>query len=553
MFAKAVKQHVPSQNPKASSQSALGPTNTLQPSASAVLNASRPTWSTTKNPLKRTASQAMGGYLSKETKKPSKRDSSLARHDSVLSKSSMPELSELPSGGGRVGKLHDTVFFDENDFVDDEDLDLDSDSFVDPTQTDITYPSTKTDSTYPSTKTDSTFPSTKTDTAYPSTKTDATYPSTTTDVTHPSLPNALPHTTTPPKPPTSSVPIPWSSSPPHHKLPLAAAIAPATSSTSTASRANTGKRRTLPWLENKSDDRVKYENDEVKPALEQRTPTAKVQRILEAQRKRRAALAENSFTPLPKDTPDSLYPWNKTASAVKKEQRVLRQGNKNFVRDIKPDPDAEITDTKKKKIPRPFLSEEQQNVLTLVAKEKKSVFFTGSAGTGKSVLLREIIGVLRNNYSREVDRVAVTASTGLAACNVGGVTLHSFAGIGLGKETVPELVKKIKRNPKAKLRWMRTKVLIVDEISMVDGDLFDKLESVARNIRNNGRPFGGIQLIITGDFFQLPPVPDQGRIAKFAFDAATWNTSIEHTIGLTQVFRQKDPGTSIVGRTSVNC
>jgi ATP-dependent DNA helicase PIF1 len=77
---------------------------------------------------------------------------------------------------------------------------------------------------------------------------------------------------------------------------------------------------------------------------------------------------------------------------------------------------------------------------------------------------------------------------------------------------------------------------------MVDGDLFDKLEEIARCIRNNARPFGGIQLVITGDFFQLPPVPESSsRDAKFAFDAATWNTSIEHTILLTHIFRQKDP------------
>lgn len=87
---------------------------------------------------------------------------------------------------------------------------------------------------------------------------------------------------------------------------------------------------------------------------------------------------------------------------------------------------------------------------------------------------------------------------------------------------------------------MRTKVLIVDEVSMVDGELFDKLEQVARTIRNNGRPFGGIQLIITGDFFQLPPVGKDHQ-ARFAFDAGTWNTSIEYTIGLHHVFRQKDP------------
>lgn len=165
----------------------------------------------------------------------------------------------------------------------------------------------------------------------------------------------------------------------------------------------------------------------------------------------------------------------------------------------------------------------------------------GFEGTGKSVLLREIISALRRKFVREPDRVAVTASTGLAACNIGGVTLHSFAGIGLGKEPAEDLVKKIRRNMKAKQRWMRTKILIIDEVSMVDGELFDKLEQIARTIRNNGRPFGGIQLVITGDFFQLPPVPEMGRVARFAFDAGTWTTSIEHTIGLHHVFRQKDP------------
>lgn len=77
---------------------------------------------------------------------------------------------------------------------------------------------------------------------------------------------------------------------------------------------------------------------------------------------------------------------------------------------------------------------------------------------------------------------------------------------------------------------------------MVDGQLFDKLDQIGRTIRNNGRPWGGIQLIITGDFLQLPPVPDgEQKESIFAFDARTWETSIDHTIGLTQVFRQKDP------------
>lgn len=156
-------------------------------------------------------------------------------------------------------------------------------------------------------------------------------------------------------------------------------------------------------------------------------------------------------------------------------------------------------------------------------------------------MLRELISELKRRHKKDSDAVAVTASTGLAACNIGGVTLHSFSGIGLGKESVADLVKKIKRNPKARTRWIRTKILIMDEVSMVDGELFDKLEAIARQIRNNGQPFGGIQLVITGDFFQLPPVPDSGRLSTFAFDSKTWNSCIAHTIGLTQVFRQRDP------------
>lgn len=189
------------------------------------------------------------------------------------------------------------------------------------------------------------------------------------------------------------------------------------------------------------------------------------------------------------------------------------------------------------------LSNEQEHVKELVCNMGKSVFFTGPAGTGKSVLMRAIVQEMKKKYAKDPERLAVTASTGLAACNVGGMTLHSFAGIGLGKDDAQTLVKKIRRNPKAKNRWIKTRVLIIDEISMVDGDLFDKLSQIGRIIRNNGRPWGGIQLVITGDFFQLPPVPDRdSRDSKFAFEAATWNTSIDHTIGLTEVFRQKDPG-----------
>lgn len=316
-------------------------------------------------------------------------------------------------------------------------------------------------------------------------------------------------------PPPSSAPLPWSSSPPEHINAQPQADAIRRFLYSGPDTENLGdhdeqprKRRHLPWMESQKSNQT-----------------------------------NKNFTPLPKDKSGKEYPWNTTASAMKEMQSKHREVTKKMSKTNSAETGllADVTKKQKGKLSKVFLSEEQRNVLDLVLEDGKSVFFTGSAGTGKSVLLREIIAALKKKHARESEKVAITASTGLAACNIGGVTLHSFAGIGLGKEPAEELVKKIKRNVKHKQRWQRVKCLIVDEVSMIDGDLFDKLERVARLLRNSGRPFGGIQLIITGDFFQLPPVPEKGAMARFAFEAATWNTVIDHTIGLTQVFRQKDP------------
>jgi ATP-dependent DNA helicase PIF1 len=258
-------------------------------------------------------------------------------------------------------------------------------------------------------------------------------------------------------------------------------------------------------------------------------------------------LTTNADPPVQKEAKVAL-PWNATASAVKAQKKQMKTLQRQpSVKQGKIEVSAEeIRDVVQAKLKTAAisLSSEQTRVKDLVIENGQSVFFTGPAGTGKSVLMRSIISELKKKWIRDPERIAVTASTGLAACNIGGMTLHSFAGIGLGKEDAQALVRKIRRNPKAKNRWLKTKILIIDEISMVDGDLFDKLSQIGRIIRNNGRPWGGIQLVITGDFFQLPPVPDgdKNRQMKFAFEAATWNTSIDHTIGLTEVFRQRDPG-----------
>lgn len=284
----------------------------------------------------------------------------------------------------------------------------------------------------------------------------------------------------------------------------------------------------------------------MQPAAKKRTLPIQVQKFKKI---------EESLTPAakPKSEKGPLA-WDLTPGAVKAQQKKLKDKGKKAAgpaaAELEAGADAEgVQHAMKSTVKQSAiaLSKEQEVVKDLVTEKGKSVFFTGPAGTGKSVLMRAIIAQLKRKHAKDPDRLAVTASTGLAACNIGGMTLHSFSGIGLGKDDVATLVKKIRRNPKAKNRWLRTKILVIDEISMVDGDLFDKLSQVGRTLRNNGRPWGGIQLVITGDFFQLPPVPDQNaRDTKFAFEAATWNTSIDHTIGLTEVFRQKDPGTPFI-------
>lgn len=186
-----------------------------------------------------------------------------------------------------------------------------------------------------------------------------------------------------------------------------------------------------------------------------------------------------------------------------------------------------------------FLSQEQTQILRLV-ENGNSVFYTGSAGTGKSVLLREIIRTLRKKYVKSPDAIAITASTGIAACNIGGVTIHSFAGIGIGEGSAEELINRVRKNKKATSRWLRTKVLIIDEVSMLDGDLFDKLAQIGSLIRKSPEPFGEIQVVVTGDFFQLPPVGKGTSQVKFAFEAQLWNQTIKRTFNLNKVFRQKD-------------
>jgi ATP-dependent DNA helicase PIF1 len=179
------------------------------------------------------------------------------------------------------------------------------------------------------------------------------------------------------------------------------------------------------------------------------------------------------------------------------------------------------------------LSEKQKKVLDSVI-SGKSVFFTGAAGTGKSLLLNYIINRLKSIYSST--DIGITASTGIAAINIGGCTLHSFLGLGLARENMDILKNKISKNNGAKNRWRNAKILIIDEISMIDPDFFDKVEEIARFIRKNNKPFGGIQVIATGDFYQLPPVNGD----KLCFESKSWDLIFDEKIELTEIYRQSD-------------
>ena len=146
-----------------------------------------------------------------------------------------------------------------------------------------------------------------------------------------------------------------------------------------------------------------------------------------------------------------------------------------------------------------------------------NLFVTGEAGTGKSFLFRRIRAELVKRHGEA--GVAVVAPTGIAAINVGGTTLHSWSGIGLGRGSVEKLKAKVRASAKAANNWRSARVLMIDEVSMLDSELFDKLAQIGADVRDVPTPFGGLQVIVFGDFFQLPPV----QLTAFAFDARAWS------------------------------
>ena len=172
-----------------------------------------------------------------------------------------------------------------------------------------------------------------------------------------------------------------------------------------------------------------------------------------------------------------------------------------------------------------------------ILKNGNNVFLTGAAGSGKTYLLNKYIQYLK---AKGVN-VGVTASTGIAATHMQGITIHSWAGIGISSQASDKQILDIVGEKRIARRIQKTQTLIIDEISMLDAARIDLVEKVTRLARQNWEPFGGLQVVFCGDFFQLPPVAKSNEpLPEFAYKSAAWQNMNIKICYLHEQHRQGD-------------
>ncbi|MEK7116595.1 MAG: helix-turn-helix domain-containing protein [Patescibacteria group bacterium] len=172
-----------------------------------------------------------------------------------------------------------------------------------------------------------------------------------------------------------------------------------------------------------------------------------------------------------------------------------------------------------------------------ILKTGRSVFLTGAAGSGKTYVLREYINYLQNLNAS----IGITASTGIAATHMGGTTIHSWSGIGIKDSLDKNELTEISQKKHVRVKVEKASVLIIDEVSMLHHFRLDLIEKIIKKIKNSPEPFGGMQVVFCGDFFQLPPVrrgyePE----AFFAYHSDAWKNLNLKVCYLSEQHRQSD-------------
>jgi ATP-dependent DNA helicase PIF1 len=169
----------------------------------------------------------------------------------------------------------------------------------------------------------------------------------------------------------------------------------------------------------------------------------------------------------------------------------------------------------------------------------KNIFLTGPGGSGKTELIKRMVAASDLAHKK----YQVCALTGCAAIllNCKAKTIHSWAGIGLANGTVEEVVRKVVGNKFKITQWKKTNILIIDEVSMMSLKLFNILDLIGKKIRKcPTKPFGGIQVVFSGDFYQLPPVGNDEASSAFCFESEHWDDTFDSVIQLKTIFRQTD-------------
>jgi ATP-dependent DNA helicase PIF1 len=247
----------------------------------------------------------------------------------------------------------------------------------------------------------------------------------------------------------------------------------------------------------------------------------------------------------------SQLAWDSKSPASSSASCQLQEKENNFLslyKQKKEDETKKIEEKKKKKVSVNYIDyttiqfTNDQKIAFDTLCTPGNVLITGPAGTGKSTLLKAYYCWYIDKHcmgNMDDESIYITSTTGISSMNISGITIHSWSGIEDGSKSMDYYVEKIKSNPSKKgayNRWKKAKVLIIDEISMMSGNLLDKLSILGQRLRGKTEPFGGIKVVLFCDFLQLPPVKSD----VFCFDAICWRRLELNVVHLNEIVRQKD-------------